>query len=95
MTPRLERARWEAPMVYVQHELREEFPKAVERIDELSRMGCGFTKMAAEYEFLNREIYLIESRMNLATVEELETLRKQRQEVRDRIVACLNSQGKC
>jgi uncharacterized protein YdcH (DUF465 family) len=95
MTPRLERARWEAPMVYVQHQLREEFAAASDRIDELNRMGCGFTKMAAEYEFLNREIYLIESRMNLASDEELEALKTQRQEVRDRIVACLNSQGKC
>lgn len=82
-------------MVYVQHELHEEFPKSGERIDELTRIGCGFTKLAAEYEFLNREIYLIESRMNLASEEELEALKKQRKAVRDRIVACLDGTGKC
>ncbi len=83
-------------MVYVQHELREEFPEAVPRIDELYRINCGFTKLAAEYEFLNREIYLIESRMNLASDDELEDLKKQRLMVKDKIVACLTGQGqKC
>ncbi len=82
-------------MVYVQHELREEFPDAVPRIDELHRINCGFTKLAAEYEFLNREIYLIESRMNLASDEELEELKKQRLRVKDKIVACLTGQGQC
>ena len=41
-------------MVYVQHQLREEFPESTKRIDELHKINCGFTKMAAEYEFLNR-----------------------------------------
>jgi uncharacterized protein len=83
-------------MVYVQHELREEFPEAVPRIDELYKINCGFTKLAAEYEFLNREIYLIESRMNLATEAELEQLKQQRLSVKDKIVACLTGQGhKC
>jgi hypothetical protein len=82
-------------MVYVQHQLREEFSEAVPRIDELFRINCGFTKLAAEYEYLNREIYLIESRMNLATEEELETLKKQRLQVKDKIVACLTGKGDC
>ena len=80
-------------MVYVQHELREEFPEAVSRIDELHRINCGFTKLAAEYEFLNRQIYLIESRMNLATEEELEELKQERLKVKNKIVTCLTGQG--
>lgn len=82
-------------MVYVQHQLREEFPGYTQRFDELTRIGCGFTKLCAEYEFLNREIYLIESRMNLASDEELERLRRQRQAVRDRIVSCLDGSATC
>ena len=82
-------------MVYVQHQLREEFPESTKRIDELHKINCGFTKLAAEYEFLNREIYLIESRMNLATDEELEDLKKQRVKVKDKIVACLTGKGEC
>ncbi len=82
-------------MVYVQHQLREEFPNSDQRIDELTRIGCGFTRLAAEYDFLNREIYLIESRMNLASDEELATLKQQRQAVRDRIVSCLEGKAQC
>jgi uncharacterized protein len=85
----------EMSMVYVQHQLREEFPESAPRIDELHRINCGFTKLAAEYEFLNREIYLIESRMNLATDEELEALKAQRTRVKDKIVSCLTGEGKC
>lgn len=83
-------------MVYVRNELHEEFPEAVPRIEELYRINCGFTKLAAEYEYLNREIYMIESRMHLATEAELEELKKQRLSVKDRIVSCLTGQGgKC
>jgi uncharacterized protein YdcH (DUF465 family) len=81
-------------MVYVQHQLREEFPESAARIDDLHKINCGFTKLAAEYERLNREIYLIESRMNLATEEELEDLKKQRVQMKDKIVACLTGEGK-
>ena len=79
-------------MVYVRNELREEFPEAGSRIDELTRLNCGFTKLAAEYEFLNREIYLIESRMNLASIEELEEFKQQRAKVKTRIIGCLNGE---
>lgn len=79
-------------MVYVRNELREEFPESGARIDELTRLNCGFTKLAAEYEFLNREIYLIESRMNLASIEELEEFKQQRAKVKKRIIGCLNGE---
>lgn len=82
-------------MVYVQHQLREEFPEAGTRIEELTRINCGFTRLAAEYEFLNREIYLIESRMNLATEDELEALRNQRAAIRERITECLTGKAHC
>jgi uncharacterized protein YdcH (DUF465 family) len=85
----------DAVMVYVQHQLRDEFPGYGQRFDELTRIGCGFVKLCAEYEFLNREINLIESRMNLAGEGEVETLRQQRQAIRDRIVGCLNGSATC
>jgi uncharacterized protein len=84
-------------MVYVQHQLNEEFPEAGERIDQLCKLNCGFTQVAAEYERVNREIYLIESRMHLAGDEELSGLRSQREALKQRLMRCLNSDtvGKC
>jgi uncharacterized protein YdcH (DUF465 family) len=78
-------------MIYVSHELAEEFPEAAQLIRRLRDCDPQFAGLAARYEDVNREINLIESGVTPTADDVLEDLKKQRLKYKDEIVASLRT----
>lgn len=72
-------------MSHTPHELHEEFPDKVEKMQELKQSNAHFSKLADEYHELNRAVHRAET--NVEPMEELAEveLRKKRAFLKDQI----------
>ncbi|GGK29798.1 YdcH family protein [Salinarimonas ramus] len=78
-------------MSHVPHELAEEFPEAAERIHALKQDNAHFAKLADEYHELNRTIHRIETRVEPASDDVEQDLRRKRLALKDEIAAMLSA----
>ena len=76
-------------MSHVSHELHQEFPAAVTKIQELKKNNPHFATLADSYHLTNQEIYRIETELAPASDETLESLKKKRLHLKDEIAALL------
>jgi len=78
-------------MTYTPHELHEEFPDHVERMQELKTADAHFARLFDEYHDLNRAVHRAET--NIEPVEELAevAMRKQRVALKDEIWRMLSA----
>lgn len=76
-------------MMRIPHELPEEFPQEASLIERLTRSNHQFSKLAARYDEVNRQIHRIESEEEPTTDEVLERLKKRRLKLKDEIAAIL------
>ena len=76
-------------MTHTPHELTEEFPAEADLIHKLKQDDAHFAKLADAYHDVNREIHRLETRVEAASEEHEETLRKQRARLKDEIAAAL------
>lgn len=77
-------------MSHTPHELRDEFPEALEILHELKTGNAHFASLADRYHDLNREIHRIESEVEAASDERSESLKKQRLALLDEISAIVS-----
>lgn len=78
-------------MSHVPHELHEEFPEAAAALTHLKSNDAHFAKLSDQYHELNREIHRIETDIQPASDEALETLKKQRLALKDEIAGLLKA----
>jgi uncharacterized protein YdcH (DUF465 family) len=78
-------------MTHVPHGLHEEFPQAAATISKLKIGDAHFARLADRYEHLNREIHRVETDIEPASDERLESLKKERLKLKDEIAAMLRS----
>lgn len=76
-------------MSHTPHELSDEFPQKVEKIHELKANNAHFAKLADEHHAINREIHRIETNIEPATDQVLETLKKKRLSILDEVATFL------
>ncbi|MBA5776369.1 YdcH family protein [Stappia sp. F7233] len=76
-------------MSHVPHELHEEFPEAQAVLHELKLSNAHFSRLADEYHQVNRQIHRIETEVEPASDEALETFKKQRLHLKDQIAAII------
>jgi uncharacterized protein YdcH (DUF465 family) len=74
-------------MSHTPNDLREEFPEAVDVLHQLKVHDAHFVKLADRFHDLNREIHRVESDVEPASDERIETLKKQRLALLDDISA--------
>ena len=72
-------------MSHTHHELRDEFPDAVDVLHQLKTENAHFSTLADRYHELNREIHRIESEVEAASDSRTEALKKQRLALLDEI----------
>ncbi len=72
-------------MSHTPHELRDEFPDAVDVLHKLKTGNAHFATLADRYHDVNREIHRIESEVEAASDERAEALKKQRLALLDEI----------
>jgi uncharacterized protein YdcH (DUF465 family) len=77
-------------MSHTPHELRDEFPEAVEILHQLKTGNAHFATLADRYHEVNREIHRIESEVEAASDERAESLKKQRLTLLDEISAMVS-----
>lgn len=65
-------------MSHTPNDLRDEFPDAVDILHQLKVHDTHFAKLAERYHDLNREIHRVESDVEPASDERIETLKKRR-----------------
>lgn len=76
-------------MTHTPHELAEEFPDKADKIHEMKTNNAHFVKLANEYHELNRTIHRLETRVEAASEEREEGLRRKRMRLKDEIFAIL------
>ncbi|MBO0345194.1 YdcH family protein [Roseibium limicola] len=76
-------------MSHVPHELHEEFPDASATLSQLKTSDAHFAKLSDRYHEVNREIHRIETDVQPASDEALETFKKQRLALKDEIAGLL------
>ena len=76
-------------MTHTPHELAEEFPQQADLIHKLKETDAHFARLAGAYHELNREIHRVETRIETASEEREEILRKKRVALKDEIAAIL------
>ena len=72
-------------MSHTPHDLRNEFPDAVEVLHQLKLTNTHFSTLADRYHDVNREIHRIESEVEAASDARTEELKKQRLALLDEI----------
>lgn len=72
-------------MSHTPHELRDEFPDAVDILHQLKTGNAHFTTLADRYHDVNREIHRIESEVDAASDDRMDALKKQRLALLDEI----------
>lgn len=72
-------------MSHTPHDLRNEFPDAVDALHTLKTGNSHFATLADRYHDVNREIHRIESEVEAASDDRLEALKKQRLALLDEI----------
>ncbi len=76
------------------HDLTEEFPDNRERISELKTSNGHFARLAEEYNEINRQIHRIESRVEPASENVEEELKRKRVRLKDEIAQMLAGETK-
>lgn len=76
-------------MSHVPHELAEEFPNNVQKIQTLNQSDNHFAKLTDEYHTVNREIHRIETNVTPADEGYEKQLRRQRLALKDQISSYL------
>ncbi len=76
-------------MSHVPHELAEEFPDQVDAIHELKTSNAHFARLADEYHEVNRHIHRLETRVEPASDEVEQELRRKRLHLKDEIAAMI------
>ncbi len=76
-------------MTHTPHELAEEFPEAADKIHALKASDAHFAHLAEDYHAVNREIHRLETRVETASEQYEEGLRKKRMNLKDQIAAIL------
>ncbi len=76
-------------MTHTPHEIAEEFPEHAALIHKLKESDAHFSKIAEAYHDVNREIHRLETRVEAASEEREEELRKKRVALKDEIAALL------
>lgn len=76
-------------MMRIPHELQDEFPQETHYIERLIKSDHDFSRLAASYDGVNREIFRIESEEEPTTDDVLEKLKKRRLKLKDEIAEFL------
>lgn len=71
------------------HTLHEEFPGEAQKITALKTSDPHFAKLLVDYDAVNDKVHRSETRLDLLTEAEEETLRKTRSRIKDQIAAAL------
>ncbi|MDY0331289.1 MAG: DUF465 domain-containing protein [Thiomonas sp.] len=71
------------------HDLAHEFPAQADRIHALKSDNAHFNKLAQRYEELNKQVVQIEEGVHAVDGLHLETLKKERLQLKDQIAALL------
>jgi uncharacterized protein YdcH (DUF465 family) len=79
----------ESRMSNTPHDLTEEFPDQRERITRLKTSNGRFSRLAEEYNELNRTIHRIETRVEPAPEDVEEELKRRRVHLKDEIARML------
>ena len=78
-------------MSHVPHELSEEFPDKTDRIHDLKTTNAHFARLADEYHTINRQIHRIETRVEPASDDIEQELRRKRVHLKDEIAQMIDS----
>ena len=81
-------------MANTPHELSEEFPEMADRIRELRTSDNHFARLADEYHAVNRQIHRIETRVEPASEDVEEELKRRRVRLKDEIAQMLQGEEK-
>ena len=76
-------------MSHTPNELADVFPDQAEALHQLKLTDAHFAKLAEQHHALNREIHRIETEIDAASDDHLETLKKERLQLLDAIAAML------
>ncbi len=71
------------------HDLTEEFPDDRERISELKTSNGRFARLAEDYNKVNRQIHRVETRVEPASEDVEEELKRKRVRLKDEIALML------
>lgn len=71
------------------HTLHEEFPAEAQKVSALKASDAHFAKLLTDYDAVNDKVHRSETRLDLLTEEEEESLRKTRSRLKDQIAAAL------
>ena len=71
------------------HTLHEEFPVDGQKISALKTSDAHFARLLVEYDVVNDKVHRSETRLDLLTEEEEESLRRTRSRLKDQIAAAL------
>jgi uncharacterized protein YdcH (DUF465 family) len=71
------------------HTLHDEFPADAARISALKASDAHFARILLDYDTVNDKVHRSETRLDLLTDAEEETLRKERSRLKDQIAAAL------
>jgi uncharacterized protein YdcH (DUF465 family) len=77
-------------MANTPHELAEEFPDMTDRIRELRTKDNHFARLVEEYHEINRQIHRIETRIEPASEDVEEELKRHRVRLKDEIAEMLS-----
>jgi uncharacterized protein YdcH (DUF465 family) len=73
------------------HTLHDEFPADAAKISALKVSDAHFARLLLDYDAVNDKVHRAETRLDLLTEAEEETLRKQRARLKDQIAAALRT----
>ncbi len=76
-------------MSHTPHDLHAEFPDATEALHKLKIGNDHFSKLAAQYHDLNREIHRIDSGIEAASDDRTEQLKKERLAILDQVAVMI------
>lgn len=80
-------------MSHVPHELAEEFPEHADTMHQLKQDNAHFAKLFDSYHDVNRAIHRAETNVEPTDDAHMETMRKQRMELKDEIYGMLSTAG--
>jgi len=74
------------------HSLNQEFPEYREKIHHMKMSDAHFARLFAEYDSLEHAVHRIESGAEASSDERLETLKKQRLSLKDKLFVLLKEE---
>jgi uncharacterized protein YdcH (DUF465 family) len=80
-------------MSHVPHELAEEFPEHTDLMHRLKADNAHFAKLFDAYHDVNRAIHRAETNIEPTDDVHMETMRKQRMQLKDEIYGMLSATG--